>query len=100
MLAAVDRSARHHKKVNISRARMAAYNVLMGVERGAFSSDLLARETTALESRDAGLAEEIALGVLRWRAAIDWILQTLSGRPVGKFDREVLAALRMGVYQL
>jgi 16S rRNA (cytosine967-C5)-methyltransferase len=72
----------------------------MGVERGAFSSDLLARETLGLESRDAGLAEEIALGVLRWRSAIDWILQKLGGRPVGKLDREVLAAMRLGVYQL
>jgi 16S rRNA (cytosine967-C5)-methyltransferase len=72
----------------------------MGVDRGAFSSDLLARHTTGLDSRDAGLAEEIALGVLRWRAAIDWILQNLTGKPLAKLDREVLAALRMGVYQL
>lgn len=86
--------------MNVSKARVAAYNVLTGVEHGAFSSDLLARETAHIESRDAGLAEEIALGVLRWRGPIDWIIQTLSGRPVQKLDREVLAALRMGVYQL
>jgi 16S rRNA (cytosine967-C5)-methyltransferase len=72
----------------------------MGVERGAFSSDLLAHETDALDSRDAGLAEEIALGVLRWRGAIDSIVERLAGRPVRKLDREVAAALRMGVYQL
>ena len=72
----------------------------MGVERGAFSSDLLARETAALESRDAALAEEIALGVLRWRLAIDWLIGKWSGRPVAKLDDEVLNALRMGVYQL
>ena len=84
----------------ISSGRRAAYEVLTGVERGAFSSDLLARETAALDSRDAGLAEEIALGVPRWRRAIDWIIQTLSGRSVSKLDAEVLAALRMGIYQL
>jgi 16S rRNA (cytosine967-C5)-methyltransferase len=72
----------------------------MGVDRGVFSSDLLARETATLDSRDAGLAEEIALGVLRWRGAIDWILEKLTGRPVKKLDLEVLTALRMGVYQL
>jgi len=72
----------------------------MGVGRGAFSSDLLARETAALDSRDAGLAEEIALGVLRWRAAIDWIIEKLAGRPVRKLDPEVVTALRMGLYQL
>jgi 16S rRNA (cytosine967-C5)-methyltransferase len=77
-----------------------AYNILMGVEQGAFSSDLLAKETAALDSRDAGLAEEIALGVLRWRGAIDWIIEKLAGRPARKMDSEVLAALRMGVYQL
>jgi 16S rRNA (cytosine967-C5)-methyltransferase len=86
--------------VAISRARRAAYEVLIGVERGAFSSDLLARESAALDSRDAGLAEEIALGVLRWRGAIDWIIEGLAGRAVRKLDREVAAALRMGVYQL
>jgi 16S rRNA (cytosine967-C5)-methyltransferase len=90
----------HDRTVSLSPARLAAYNVLMGVERGAFSSDLLARETAGLESRDAGLAEEIALGVLRRRGSIDWLIQHLAGRPVTKLDREVLAALRMGIYQL
>jgi 16S rRNA (cytosine967-C5)-methyltransferase len=86
--------------VAISPARRAAYSILTGVERGAFSSDLLARETAALDSRDAALAEEIALGVLRWRAAIDWIIRQLAGRPLQKLDPEVLTALRMAVYQL
>lgn len=72
----------------------------MGVARGAFSSDLLARETSALDSRDAGLAEEIAMGVLRWRGAIDFLVETFSRRPVRKLDPEVLAALRMAIYQL
>jgi 16S rRNA (cytosine967-C5)-methyltransferase len=86
--------------VAISPARRASYDILMGVARGTFSSDLLARETAELPSRDAGLAEEISLGVLRWRAAIDFLVEHLSGRPVRKFDIEVLTAIRMGVYQL
>ena len=84
----------------IAHARIAAYQVLTGVDRGAFSCDLLARDTAQLDSRDAGLAEEIALGVLRWRAAIDFLIEKLSGRPIRKLDAEVLTALRMGVYQL
>ncbi|HEY3838171.1 MAG TPA: transcription antitermination factor NusB [Bryobacteraceae bacterium] len=84
----------------ISSARRAAYDVLIGVQRGVFSSDLLARATTDLVSRDAGLAEEIALGVLRWRAAIDFLIEQLSGRPLRRLDLEVVTALRMGVYQL
>ena len=86
--------------VAVSSARRAAYDVLVGVERGAFSSDLLAAENMDRDSRDAGLAEEIALGVLRWRSAIDFIIEKLAGRPVQKLDFEVLTALRMGVYQI
>ena len=49
----------------ISRARQAAFDILTGVDKGAFSSDLLARHTSALDSRDAGLAEEIELPFVR-----------------------------------
>jgi 16S rRNA (cytosine967-C5)-methyltransferase len=86
--------------VTVSPSRQTAYNILAAVERGAFSSDVLARETAPLSSRDAGLAEEIALGVLRYRAAIDFLVETLSGRPTRKLDPEVLTALRVAIYQL
>jgi 16S rRNA (cytosine967-C5)-methyltransferase len=86
--------------VTVSPSRQAAYTILTAVDRGAFSSDALARETAPLSSRDAGLAEEIALGVLRYRAAIDFLVTTLSGRPARKLDPEVLTALRIAIYQL
>ena len=86
--------------MSISPSRLAAYDILTGVDRGIFSSDLLSRHSAALDSRNAGLAEEIAMGVLRWRSAIDYLIAHLSGRPVTKLDREVRTALRMGIYQL
>lgn len=86
--------------MTISPSRRAAYDILTAVGRGAFSSDALARETASLSSRDAALAEEIALGVLRYRAAIDFLIETLSGRPPRKLDPEVLTALRIAIYQL
>lgn len=84
----------------IARARLAAFDILLGVEKGAFSSDLIARHTDVLDSRDAGLTEEIVLGVLRWRAAIDFIIEHTAKRPVRKLDPEVVTALRMAIYQI
>ena len=86
--------------MTVSPSRQAAYSILTTVDRGVFSSDALACETAPLSSRDAGLAEEIALGVLRYRAAIDFLVETVSGRPTRKLDPEVLTALRIAIYQL
>ena len=84
----------------LSNPRQIAFHILLEVETGAHASDLLAAHTASLDSRDAGLATAIVLGVLRYRAQIDWIIAQLSGRAPAKLDSEVLTALRMGVYQL
>jgi 16S rRNA (cytosine967-C5)-methyltransferase len=80
----------------ISPARDAAFRVLFKVEGGGYASDLLRRET--LETRDAGLAETIVFGCLRYQAQLDWLIAQLAKRP--KLDAEVRLALRMGVFQL
>ena len=80
----------------ISPARDAAFRVLLKVEGGGYASDLLRRET--LETRDAGLAETIVFGCLRYQAQLDWLIAQLAKRP--KLDAEVRIALRMGVFQL
>jgi 16S rRNA (cytosine967-C5)-methyltransferase len=80
----------------ISPARDAAFRVLLKVEGGGYASDLLRRET--LENRDAGLAETIVFGCLRYQAQLDWLIAQLAKRP--KLDAEVRIALRMGVFQL
>ncbi|HET9179199.1 MAG TPA: 16S rRNA (cytosine(967)-C(5))-methyltransferase RsmB [Terriglobia bacterium] len=86
----------------VSPARKLAFEILLQVDAGqAFASDLLqSRHFSALSERDRGLATEIAFGVLRWRGEIDHRLQQLSGKRPQSLDREVLTALRMGIYQI
>ncbi|MEZ5398116.1 MAG: transcription antitermination factor NusB [Bryobacteraceae bacterium] len=76
-----------------------AFDVLMAVEGGAFASDELRVRGTRLGNADAGLATEIAMGVLRRRGELDAAIDSVAGRPVARMDREVAAALRMGAYQ-
>lgn len=83
----------------ISPARVAAFEILQKVELGGYASDLLLARTAELDSRDAGLANEIVFGVQRYRAQLDHLIEHYSGRRQ-KLDREVRTALRMGIYQL
>jgi len=80
-------------------ARTLAFDVLQRVEGGAYASDLLAAHSAALDARDAGLASGIVLGVLRYRAQLDFLIEHYSGRRQ-KLDAEVRTVLRMGIYQL
>jgi 16S rRNA (cytosine967-C5)-methyltransferase len=80
-------------------ARIAAFDILLRVEGGGYASDLLLTQTSALDSRDAGLASEIVFGVLRYRAQLDYLIGHYSGRHQ-KLDAEVRIALRMAIYQL
>ncbi len=80
-------------------ARQVAFRVLELVEKGGFASDLLRRETENLSARDAGLAEAIVMGSLRYQAQLDFLIAHYSGRGQ-KLDPEVRIAFRMGIYQL
>ncbi len=82
----------------VSPAREIAFHVLMRVDGGGFASDLLRKETA--HSRDAGLAETIVFGCLRYQAQLDFLIELFSARPGLKLDPEVRIALRMGIYQL
>ena len=84
----------------ISPARRAAFDILAAVEAGGYASELLLARTRGLDSRDAGLAEEIVFGTLRRRAQLDYLIGLHSGRDVGRLDAEVRIAIRMGAYQL
>ena len=70
------------------------------VERGGYAADLLYHRGAALEARDAGLASELALGVLRRQNQLDFLIEHFSGRPAGGLDPEVRIGLRLGLYQL
>jgi 16S rRNA (cytosine967-C5)-methyltransferase len=86
----------------VSAARKIAYHVLRRVEaEGAYATDVLHTELGApVRADDAALATEIALGVLRWRGLLDFLLQRALKKPVERLDLPVAIALRMGLYQL
>ena len=83
-------------------ARAAAHRVLRDVHTG--RCDLAraqARARRALgDPRDRALAAEIALGTLRRRAALDYLLQDVSSRGLDTVDPDVLDLLRAAAYQL
>jgi 16S rRNA (cytosine967-C5)-methyltransferase len=83
----------------VATARQIAFDILMAVEGTGYASDLLAARCTGLDSRDAGLASSIVLGVLRYRPQLDYLIAHFSGRSA-KLDPEVRNALRMGIFQL
>ena len=86
----------------ISPARMAAFQILMAVERGrAHSGDLLrGRHVTALSPADRNLATALVLGVLRWQIQLDHEIKRFLTKPGARIDSEVLIALRIGAFQL
>ncbi len=83
-------------------ARRAAYRVLLDVERG--SMDLpqgLAGARAHLDDRrDQALAAAIAIGTLRWRGALDYLIEHFARRSVDAIDPEVLTVLRLSAYQV
>ena len=85
----------------ISPARLAAFNILLRVEReSAYAVELLHSPLVdELPVVDRHLAMELVMGVLRWRSVLDHSIAELSFTPFRKLDLEVLTALRMGVYQ-
>jgi 16S rRNA (cytosine967-C5)-methyltransferase len=87
--------------VPISPARLAAFNILLRVERESSYADELLHSSILdnLSPLDRNLATEIVMGVLRWRSVLDEAIARLSFTPFRKLDLEVLIALRMGVYQ-
>jgi len=86
----------------IAPARIAAYETVLAVDAG--RADLPAALHRARQplkdDRDRALAGEIATGTLRWQAAFDHVITAFAGRPTAKLDREVLAILRISIFQL
>ncbi len=86
-----------------SRARRAAARAFERVETEGAYADLALDaeiERARLSSRDAALATEIVLGVLRWRRLLDALLAPHSKRRIDRLDGRVLALLRMAAYQI
>ena len=61
---------------------------------------LLRRAVIGFDERDAALLRSLVLGTTRWLRRIDAVLAAAASRPVSRIDAELLAPLRLAVYQL
>lgn len=74
-----------------------------GAESGSGYSNILinsAISSSGIGGADRGLLTRLVNGVIERKLTLDYIIGTLSSRPVAKLDPDVLNLLRMGIYQL
>lgn len=88
--------------MSVSPARAAAFEILLRTETtDAYASEMLhASRFAKLSPADHGLLTELVMGVLRWRGLLDSKIAERSSQALAKLDVEVLAALRVGAYQI
>jgi 16S rRNA (cytosine967-C5)-methyltransferase len=86
----------------IAPARTSAFHALRALSGGRVDlPSALARTRTHLpDERDRSLAAEIVTGTIRWQRSLDHIIGHFARRPLDKLDADVLAILRLSVYQL
>jgi len=98
-----DRPSGAQPNRNIAPARACAYAVVRRVfEQDAWADRALYGEArrAKLDPRDLALATQLAFGTVQRVATLDHVITTLAGRPPATLDPPVLAALRLGVFQL
>jgi 16S rRNA (cytosine967-C5)-methyltransferase len=84
-----------------SEARVCAYAVLRRVfEQGAYADRALHAESRALAPRERAPAMRLAYGAVQRRGTLDRLIEGLAERPVARLDAPLLAALRLGLYEL
>jgi 16S rRNA (cytosine967-C5)-methyltransferase len=87
--------------MTVSPARRAAYEVVRRVfEDGAYADRVLRGASTGLDERERAFARQLAYGTVQRMRTLDHAIGTLGRRPARKLDPPVLAALRLGAYQL
>jgi 16S rRNA (cytosine967-C5)-methyltransferase len=85
----------------IAPARRCAYTVLRRVfEQGAYADRALTAEAAELEPRDRALAMRLAYGAVQRKGTLDHLIEQLAERPTAELDPPLLAALRLGLYEL
>jgi 16S rRNA (cytosine967-C5)-methyltransferase len=85
----------------VAPARAVAFTVLRRVfEDGAYADRVLRGASERLDDRDRALARRLAFGTVQRTRTLDHAIEVLGRRPVKKLDAPVLAALRLGAYQL
>src|SRR5690242_8522062 len=98
-----DSQSETRRGVKAAPARVCAYAVIRRVfEQDAWADRALHGEARrlGLDARDRALAVRLAYGTVQRVAALDHALTVFAGRPAGRLDPPVLAALRLGVFQL
>ena len=88
---------------NVAPSRACAYAVVRRVfEQGAWADRALHGEAKRLQldPRDFALATQLSFGTVQRVSTLDHVIERLTRRPVAKLDAPVLAALRLGVFQL
>ena len=85
----------------VTPARRCAFTVVRRVfEQGAYADRALAAEASELEPRERSLAMRIAYGVVQRRSTLDHVAAGLVRTKLAGLEPEVLAALRVGLFQL
>lgn len=85
--------------MKVSPARVAAFDVLLKIERDrAHSSIELAEAEESLSDKDKALCHQLVLGVLRRKLYLDEVIRKLGG--ARRLDPEVATALRIGLFQV
>jgi 16S rRNA (cytosine967-C5)-methyltransferase len=85
----------------VSPARVCALAVVRRTfEQGAYADRAFAAEAGELDGRDRALAMQIAYGTIQRRGTLDHLAQRLVRRPLHGLEPSVLAAIRVGMFQL
>ncbi len=86
----------------MTSVRRVAAEVLLAVGRGrtTLAAEVDRARSPFSDRRDRALLVELTVGTLRWRNALDALIEAASRRPIANIDERALAVLRIGVYQL
>ena len=88
------------KSNSVTPARLAAFEILLRVEEGAYASILLASREDELNDSDRALCHELVMGVLRRQLWLDRLIEYYADRKIAELDIAVRLILRLGLYQL
>jgi 16S rRNA (cytosine967-C5)-methyltransferase len=69
-------------------------------EDGAYADRALHGEAKQLEPRDRALAMRLVYGTVQRKGTLDYLIEQLAERSPEKLDARLLAALRLGLYEL
>ena len=88
-------------RLQVSPARVVALDVVRRVfEQAAYADRALAAKAEELDQRDRALAMQLAYGTVQRRATLDHIASQLVRRPLQTLEPVVLAAVRVGLFQV